>query len=404
MALLCGWAGRLPDAVSVEAEASFPPPPGFSRFKWALEEAPVKQQLMQRLRMWRIAKHDWAASIDALMHDCPRLAALAKLLLGPRTGLTSLDSLLHHETIKPVARDVLETSRKTRQGWQAAITAASKAVPQVEAALAAVHLQQHHQQQQQLGVAAPPPAAAPEQADTARSVVRCRVDTGKLQPLMLGDKLWLLHEQYKQQQLEEYKQQRAEAEAAAAASCCRTEGGVEHALGSSSTSSEDAATPIVAGCPDHEPAAPQQSPPQLVRAEDPALELEILRDRLRATQARLAGRDSDVERLQLLVQGLQRSIVSLQNLDSRAWRQQQEQEQQEQGQQQGRTSVPGTQAAAAGLPAQAAAEPAAAPRPPAAGVHKAVWRSLPGGGWGFVAVVVAMCVLWAHSGKQNKFR
>jgi hypothetical protein len=159
MALIKGYAGKLPDAVSLEGAAAFSTSSSCSgsmsdaascagtstgsitgsaascRSRQAAST--VQFDAQEKARLLRLAHHDWAASIDELIPPCSAAALnqLAKLLMGPNESLPSLAQLLQQPFIKSVHRQVLSTVRKARKPWAAHVAACRTAACHVLAPL-----------------------------------------------------------------------------------------------------------------------------------------------------------------------------------------------------------------------------------------------------------------------------
>jgi hypothetical protein len=156
MALIQGYAGRLPAEVALEGAASFSTDSAWgvgssavggstgSLGMGSLSSSPrcapcsgsaVQFDPQERARLVRIAQHDWSSSIDALIPDAPALNQFAKLLMGPKQDVPALSKLLQQPLIKAVHRQVLDTARKARKPWLAHVAACRAAAWQVVAPL-----------------------------------------------------------------------------------------------------------------------------------------------------------------------------------------------------------------------------------------------------------------------------
>lgn len=146
MALIKGYAGKLPAEVCLEGMASCASSgplacsassaAGCNSYSSAISsQGDLQEDKEEGARLLRIARHDWAASIDALIPDAPALNQLAKLLLGPKQQVPCLAQLLQQPLIKAVHRRVLDTARRARKPWQAHVSACRAAVWQVAAPL-----------------------------------------------------------------------------------------------------------------------------------------------------------------------------------------------------------------------------------------------------------------------------
>jgi hypothetical protein len=157
MALIKGYAGRLPAELTLEDSNSFSTDSsacgvgsgtvggstdslGVGSFTSRPRCAPcsgsaAQFDLQERARLVRIAQHDWASSIDALIPNAPALNELAKLLMGPKQDIPALSKLLQQPLIKAVHRQVLDTARKARKPWVAHVAACRAAAWQVVAPL-----------------------------------------------------------------------------------------------------------------------------------------------------------------------------------------------------------------------------------------------------------------------------
>lgn len=146
MALISGYAGRLPAEVSLDdadaasymgASLQSSASAASSRCLSAnsCSSSTDGEDLKERARLLRLAQHDWAASIDQLIPDAPALNQFAKLLMGPSHAVPSLSQLLQQPLIKAVHRRVLDTARRARRPWAAHVAAARAAVWKVAAPL-----------------------------------------------------------------------------------------------------------------------------------------------------------------------------------------------------------------------------------------------------------------------------
>jgi hypothetical protein len=159
MALIKGYAGKLPDAVSLEAAAAFSTSSSClgstshaarcagsstgsimgsaasSKSRTTASAAQFDER--EKARLLRIAHHEWAASIDELVpaSSTAALNQLAKLLMGPKEALPSLAQILQQPAIKAVHRQVLSTVRKARKPWAAHVAACRAAASHVLAPL-----------------------------------------------------------------------------------------------------------------------------------------------------------------------------------------------------------------------------------------------------------------------------
>lgn len=161
MALIQGYAGRLPAEVTLEdadsfstdssawgvggstvggstgslGTGSFASSPCSSPRCAPRSDSAVQFDAQERARLVRIAQHDWARSVDALIPDAPALNQFAKLLMGPKQDIPALSKLLQQPLVKAVHRQVLDTARKARKPWLAHVAACRAAAWQVVAPL-----------------------------------------------------------------------------------------------------------------------------------------------------------------------------------------------------------------------------------------------------------------------------
>lgn len=159
--------------------------------------AAVQFDAQERARLLRIAQHDWAASIDARIPDAPALNQFVKLLMGPKEAVPSLSKFLQQPLIKSVHRQVLDTARKARKPWLAHVAACRAAAWRVVAPLAQL-------EQQLLQV----------------------YSDGSLSSMApLSEQFEVLAEQYQEQQLQEQEKQQAQMQLAGASDACAHPGG-----------------------------------------------------------------------------------------------------------------------------------------------------------------------------------
>lgn len=137
MALIEGYAGRLPAEVALNGAGQFSTgssstnsssvssvgTPCRSCSSSTSSSGGGQFDAQEKARLLRIAQHDWQRSIDQLIPNAPPLNQFAKLLMGPREAVPSLSKLLQQPLIKAVHRQVLDTARRARKPWLAHVAA-----------------------------------------------------------------------------------------------------------------------------------------------------------------------------------------------------------------------------------------------------------------------------------------